>query len=183
MFYLAQKYLKIRMASRRFPGRLWVNGGISLNVGEGSFRKCHLIRTLLKKSSKSVLSSGTFILFWIGAKSKPFSNSQISVSVKTFLLKLKTVSEQKYPTKQPSFVTLILELLKERFQLLGCWWLMETSYGEQAEGCLANWSISSYILRPCNSSKIERNSLSCVEEKFSSVKVELESFLIWAVLV
>ena len=121
MFYLAQKYLKIRMASRRFPGRLWVNGGISLNVGEGSFRKCHLIRTLLKKSSKSVLSSGTFILFWIGAKSKPFSNSQISVSVKTFLLKLKTVSEQKYPTKRPSFVTPILELLKEWFELLNSW--------------------------------------------------------------
>ena len=43
------------------------------------------------------------------------SNTRISVSVKTFLLKLETVSEQKYPTKQPSFVTPILELLKEWF--------------------------------------------------------------------
>ena len=42
------------------------------------------------------------------------------VLVKTFLLKLKTVCEQKYPTKRPSFVTLILELLKEPLELLGC---------------------------------------------------------------
>ena len=43
--------------------------------------------------------------------------------------------------------------------------------------------MSSEILAPCNSSKIERSSLSCVEKIFSSVKVEPEAFLVWAVLV
>ena len=119
MFYLATKYLKIRWPLG-FQEDFGVINGISLNVGEGSFRKCHLIRILLQKSSKSVLSSGSFILFWIGAKSKSFSNTRTSVSVKTFLLKLKTVSEQKYPTKRPSFVTRILELLKEWFELYIC---------------------------------------------------------------
>ena len=66
------------------------------------------------------ISSHSFILLWISAKSKSFSNTRISLSVKNFLLKLKIESEQKYPTKQPSFVTPIVGLLKEWFKLLRC---------------------------------------------------------------
>ena len=120
MFYLAPKYLKIRMVSRRFPGRLWRK--------RRNFTKCwgrfvpkvpfntHSATEILKISSQFWLIY--FVLDW--CKIQTFSNTRISVSVKTFLLKLKTVSEQKYPTKRPSFVTLTLQLLKEWFELLGC---------------------------------------------------------------
>lgn len=45
---------------------------------------------------KSFFSSGSLVLFWIGVKSNSFLRIFISVSAKTFRLKSKTVSEQKY---------------------------------------------------------------------------------------
>ena len=75
---------------------LGVNGDISLNCCVTSLQKYHLILILPKNYSKSFLNSGSLILFWIGAKNNPFSSTFISVSSKTFLLKFKTLSEQKY---------------------------------------------------------------------------------------
>ena len=49
------------------------------------------------KSSKFFLISGSFKFFGIGVKSSCFSKILISFSVRSFLLKLKTVLEQKYP--------------------------------------------------------------------------------------
>ena len=67
-----------------------------LKSGLGSFLKCHLTCTLQQNSSKSLLSPGSLIFLWIGAKSRPFSKILISVSVRTFLLKLNTFFEPFY---------------------------------------------------------------------------------------
>ena len=80
-----------------FHEDLGVNEGVSLNSQVGSLRKYYLRRILLQNSSKSFRSSGSFILLWIGAYSRPFSRTFISLSVKTFRVKLNIVSEQKYP--------------------------------------------------------------------------------------
>ena len=76
---------------------LGVNACISLNCSVTSLLKCHLILMLLQNFSKSFLNLGLLMLFWIGAKSNPFAITFISVSLKTFLLKSKTVSEENYP--------------------------------------------------------------------------------------
>ena len=54
------------------------------------------------------------------------------------------------------------------------------SCGKQAERWLANWSISSESKAPCNSS--EKKFFILCKKIFSSIKIKLESFLVWAVL-
>ena len=54
------------------------------------------------------LSSGSFIDFWIDAKSNPFSKTWISISESTLWLRLKTVLEQNEPWRRPSSVTVAL---------------------------------------------------------------------------
>ena len=58
-----------------------------------------------KNSSKSLLSSVSLIFLCSGARSKPFSRISIFVAVRIFLLKLNTVSDQKYPDNLLSLVT------------------------------------------------------------------------------
>ena len=50
-----------------------------------------------QSSLKSLLNSGSFILFWIDAKSSPFSSILISVSLRILLLMLNTVSDTNLP--------------------------------------------------------------------------------------
>ena len=71
--------------------------GILLNSFVGSSLKYHFVLMRLQNLLKSVRNSGSLILFCIGAKFKfnPFSKTLISVSVRIFLLKLNTASEQK----------------------------------------------------------------------------------------
>ena len=82
----------------RFHLDLGVNAGFSLKLGKISLSKYYLIPILLQNYSKHFLSSGSLILFWVEAKSSPFSRKFISISVKTFGLTSETVSEQKYLT-------------------------------------------------------------------------------------
>ena len=92
------------MTLRWLPPRL--NTGTSLKFSDSS-QKCHFKPILLQNSLKSLLSSGSFNFFWIGVKSRPFFKTLISVSVNTWLLKLKMVSEQKYPENLLSVVVTI----------------------------------------------------------------------------
>ena len=64
-------------------------------------------------SSKSLLISCSFTLFFVEAKFNPFSSIRISVSVKAFRLKLKTASQQEYPSERLFLVTPCLEYAKE----------------------------------------------------------------------
>ena len=99
---------KISIAGRLLGGfqfDLTLNAGASLKFSVGSFRKNHLHLIFLANLLKSVLSSVSFILVGAGAKPKPFSETRISVSVKTFLLRLNTESEQEKPSNL-SLVTL-----------------------------------------------------------------------------
>ena len=141
--------------------------GVSLNSEVGSFLKCLLVIILQQNSSKSVLDSGSFILICIGAKSNPFYSIQISVSVKTFQLKLKTVSEQKYPSKCPLLLTLYLGHAKELFMFWADSKGTVFSPGVQAIGCLVVELILLETLAVCNSSNTDWKSLSCVEYIFS----------------
>ena len=106
----------------------------------------------------------------MGAESNLFSSIQISVSVKTFLLKLKNVSEQKYPSKCPLLVTPYLGYAKE---VLVFWRDSKGtvfSCGVQAIGCLILESILLETLALCNSSNTDKNSLSCVEKMSCSIR-------------
>lgn len=60
------------------------SSGLSENYSEGWSLKFHLMRILLEKSSKSFLNCGSFIDFWIGAKSNFFSKVWILISESTF---------------------------------------------------------------------------------------------------
>ena len=142
----------------------------------GSFLKCYLVLILRQNSPKSVHNSGSFILFCIGAKSNLFSSVQISVSVKIFRLKLKTVSKQKYPSKHPQLVTPYLRYANEGLMF---WRDSKGTVffsGMLAMGCLVVELILLEILAFCNSSSSDRNSLSCVENISSSNRKKPESF-------
>ena len=78
-------------------------------------------------------------------KSKPFSNTLLSFSLKTLLLKLQTVSEQKCPCNLSSLVPVVLTSLMHG-------------------SCF------------CNSSKISRNSLSCVDSKNKLLHLQADQF-------
>ena len=88
-----------------FQEDLRATAGVTLKPCEGSFLKFHFVLMRLQNSSKSLRNSGSLIFRWIYAKSKPFSNTLISCSLKTLLLKLKTVSEQKRPCNGCSYIT------------------------------------------------------------------------------
>ena len=92
---LLKKTSKLGWPVGGFQDDLDRNAGMVLKLSEDSFLKCHFILIRRQNSSKSFLNSGSFTLFWIGAKSNPFSKTLISSSESTLRLKLKTVSEQK----------------------------------------------------------------------------------------
>ena len=73
-----------------------LNTGTSLKFSDSSL-KCHFKPIFPQNPLKSLLTSDWFSFFWIGAKSRPFSKTLISVLVSTRLLTLKMVSEQKCP--------------------------------------------------------------------------------------
>ena len=85
-----------------FPSRFKLKGKTLTEKWRGFISGMPFCSHSPSNSSKSDLRSGSLILSSIGAKSNPFSSTLISISVKTFLLKLNTVFEQKYPTKRPS---------------------------------------------------------------------------------
>ena len=108
----------------RFPFRFGQKAGISRKLLVDLFRKFHLHLILCENSTKFFLSFGSFKVFRIGAKLRLFSNTFVLASVRIFLLRLKTVSEQKNPFERPCSVkepgisvhfflkTLALELMR-----------------------------------------------------------------------
>ena len=93
-----------------FHKDLGLKAGVSLEFSDNSLQKCHLYR-ILQENSKYFLISGSFNNFWMGTKSSPFSKTLISLSVRTFLLKLKTDLEKKYLFTRSTSVTESLFLL------------------------------------------------------------------------
>ena len=125
-FCLAQKYLKIRVSSRMFSGRIWGkwrNATVCWGrlIPKMPFNT-HCLAEILK------ISPQCWLIYFV--LNHLFWNLNLSLTheflyeSKSFCLSWK-LSEQKYPTKRPLFLAPILELLKESFKLLGCWWLME----------------------------------------------------------
>ena len=92
---------------------------------------------LRQNSSKSLLNSGSFSLFCIGTKSDPIFSIRISVSVKTFRHKLKTVSQKKDPSKLSSLAAPYLGYVKEVLMFCRDSKCTVFSSGVQALGCLA----------------------------------------------
>ena len=166
------------MRHRWFPGRFgWKNIRFT-KFWSCSFSKCHLVLILWQNSSKSLRNSGSFILFCIVAKSYPSFSIRVSVSVKTFRLRLKTVSEQKYISKRSSLVTPYLGYAKEVLMLFLYSKSTAFSCGLQAVG---RWVVESILLETlafCNSSNTDGNSLSCVENISSPMREKPESLLI-----
>ena len=80
------------LAHRLFPRSLGLKGRLSQKE-VGLLPKCQFFLILSANSSKLDLSSGLLILFCIGAKSKPYSSTLISVLLKKLLPKLQTVAE------------------------------------------------------------------------------------------
>ena len=91
LFNLTKEYFQVWVACWQNPGWLrWERWLIT--------KKClkyHLSLMRLQKSLKSLRNSGSFNFFCIDAKSGPFSRTFISVSVRTFLLRWKTISDTK----------------------------------------------------------------------------------------
>ena len=101
-FYTTQKHFQTR-----FPSRLRYESWCFTEIISWFISKIPLI-------SHPTLE--LFILIFVRKfhlKSRPFSNTLISVSVRIFLLRLKTVLEQKHPFKPPFFV--MKHLLSEYF--------------------------------------------------------------------
>ena len=79
----------------RFQFDLKRNAGASQKFLVGSLRKNHLHLIFLANLLISALRSVSLILVRVRAKPKSFSKTRISVSVKTFLLRLNMDLEQK----------------------------------------------------------------------------------------
>lgn len=74
---------------------------------------CKLHALFDLKHLNITVQSDLLVLFCIGGKSNSISGIWISVSAKTSHLKLKTVFEQKYPSRRPLFPTPYLGYGKE----------------------------------------------------------------------
>ena len=99
MISLTKEYFKVRVVwpASGLQDDLGEKDGCSLKNGVGSSVKYHLNLKRRQKSLKSLRNSGSFNFLCIGAKSRPFFRTFISVSVRTFLLRLSTVSDTKLP--------------------------------------------------------------------------------------
>ena len=84
-----------RWSYMRIVVQIWSNAEVSLKLLDGSSLKYHLHLIFLLNLLKSRLKSPSFIILVVGTIPRPFSKTLISVWLRTFLLKLKTVPEQK----------------------------------------------------------------------------------------
>ena len=85
------------MTFGQFPQRLGCKWRCLTKFGGRLITKIPLKVNPSAKLLEIILYFGFIYLLWIGALSRPFSRTFVSLSVKTFWLKLNTVSEQKYP--------------------------------------------------------------------------------------